>query len=218
MFAEALNVTNNPLDLVQSVDKAPKEATNAEASTRNIWSSPAVPAINVAPIKGKALKEATNAEASIGTTQPSPAVPAIDIAPIKDKAPKEATNAEASTGTTRPSSTTNMVATPGRLIHLLEDRSILEERKDYVRINEETFASPQPLGLPKQAVSKYLSVHQEIIPVIYNEDKLKYLADYFEDEEIEVSKVLILARNSKAIKLLHVSLGRDIGLKYLGLS
>ena len=215
MFAEALNVTNNPLDLVQSVDKAPKEATNAEASTRNIWSSPAVPAINVAPIKGKALKEATNAEASTGTTRP---FPTTNIAPIKDKAPKEATNAEASTGTTRPSSTTNMVATPGRLIHLLEDRSILEERKDYVRINEETFASPQPLGLPKQAVSKYLSVHQEIIPVIYNEDKLKYLADYFEDEEIEVSKVLILARNSKAIKLLHVSLGRDIGLKYLGLS
>ena len=90
--------------------------------------------------------------------------------------------------------------------------------KDYVLINEETLGGPQSLGLPTKAVSNYLSVRHDIIPVKCDEDKLAYLFDYFQDETVEVTKVLILARNPKIIGLLHRSLRNDLQLKCLGLS
>ncbi len=90
--------------------------------------------------------------------------------------------------------------------------------KDEVTINEETITKPRLHGLPMKASSKYISVHEDIIPVTCDEDKLEYLVNYFDDENIPVTKVLILARNPKAIELLHMSLGRDYGLKCSGLS
>lgn len=172
-----------------------------------------------------------------------------------------------------------MVANPGRLIHLLQDMRILDERsilslwqtrwfvideadamlaasfgpqlrsiqsylpqqhnlwlfvmaprkdhkmealrmlnKDPVTINEETIMKPLLHGLPRKAISKYISVHQEIIQVTCDEDKLKCLFDYFLDANTKVTKVLILARNPKAIDLLHMSIGRDLKLPCSGLS
>ena len=90
--------------------------------------------------------------------------------------------------------------------------------KDHVLINEETLASPQPPGLPTKAVPKYLSVRQEIIPITCEEDKLAYLFSYFQDETVDLTKVLIVARDSKTVDLLHMSLARDLGLKCSPLS
>ncbi len=61
--------------------------------------------------------------------------------------------------------------------------------KDEVTINEETITKPRLHRLPMKASSKYISVHQEIISVTCDEDKLKYLVDYFDDENIPVTKV-----------------------------
>ena len=97
-----------------------------------------------------------------------------------------------------------------------DDQTMLD--KAYVRINEGTLASPQLRGLPTKAVSNYLSVRHDIIPVTCDDDKLAYLFNYFRDETVKVTKVLILARNPKTIGLLHRSLLNDLGLKCLGLS
>ena len=90
--------------------------------------------------------------------------------------------------------------------------------KDPVTINEETITKPQLDGRPMKATSKYISVHQEIIPVTSDEDKLKYLFDCFLDANTEVRKVVILAQNPKAIELLHMSIGKDLRLPCSGLS
>ena len=172
-----------------------------------------------------------------------------------------------------------MVATPGRLIHLLENTTILEGpsilylcntrwfvmdeadamlapnfgsqlstiykylpqqhhlwlftstlrearatealrmlNKHYVRIDKETLAGPEPHGLPSKAVSQYSGVRQDIIPVKRDEDKLRYLFEYFRDKTIKKTKVLILARNPRAIELLYMSLRRDLRLQCSGLS
>lgn len=104
---------------------------------------------------------------------------------------------------------------------------MLSENPAPVTINEEILANidpatveKQPLlhELPMKASSRYVSVHQEIIPVTCDQEKLKYLFDYFDDEKMPVTKILILARNPTAIDLLHMSLGRDLGLKCSGLS
>ena len=71
--------------------------------------------------------------------------------------------------------------------------------------------------VPMKPSSRSLSIHQDIIPVTCDEDKLEYLFDYFLDANTNVTKVLILARNSKAIDLLHMSIGRDLKLPCSGL-
>lgn len=85
--------------------------------------------------------------------------------------------------------------------------------QNHVRIDEETLASPQPHGLPTKPVSEHVSVRQDIIPVKRDEDKLRYLFEYFRDKTIEATKVLILARHPIAIEWLHMSLGRDLRLQ-----
>ena len=69
--------------------------------------------------------------------------------------------------------------------------------------------------VPMKASSRLISVYQEIIPVTCGEDKFKYLANYVDNGKIPVTKGLILARDPKAINLLHISL-RDFGLKCSG--
>ena len=63
---------------------------------------------------------------------------------------------------------------------------------------------------------RYVSVDQEIIPITCVDDKLIYLANYFNDEKIAVTKILILARNPNAIHLLHTFLREFVGLKCSG--
>lgn len=79
--------------------------------------------------------------------------------------------------------------------------------------SKETVLSGQPRGLPTKTLSNHLSVRQEIILATSDEDKLAYLFSCFQDETVELTKVLIVARDAKTVDLLHMSLGRDLGLK-----
>ena len=69
--------------------------------------------------------------------------------------------------------------------------------------------------VPMKASSRNFNVQQKIIAFTCDEDKLEYLAEFFDKEITPVTKVLILARDPKAINLLHTSL-RDFGLKCSG--
>ena len=51
-----------------------------------------------------------------------------------------------------------------------------------------------------------------------DEDKLTHLFSYFRDETVDITKVLIVTRDAKAMDLLHMSLARDLGLNCSPLS
>lgn len=87
MDAEALTATKNPLDLVQSVDKAPYDTAIADVLTEATHPFLAMPAANLSQTMGKTTNDTATADALTEATYLFPAIPAMNSPQIMGKDP-----------------------------------------------------------------------------------------------------------------------------------
>ena len=138
-IAEALTVTNNPLDLISRVPP-PSFMPNSDASTEAVKPFHSTPVLDLLQSIDEAPSKAATAAASTEAVKHLPSTTTVDLSQSTDKAPSKAANAEASQAS--------------RL-------SIDENRKRWVVSHKDNAYTPETSAQPQQAAidRSYSSTH-----------------------------------------------------------